>query len=218
MINGDVMKIGILGGSFNPPHNMHRDMALNLINNGYLDKVIFVPTGDFYKKRDLIDFIDRYNMVNLMIDGYDNLMVDSIGNSDNHQYTYQVLDYFKIIYPLDSIYFICGSDNLLEFDTWMNFEYILEKYNLLVVRRNKDNIDEIISKYGNYRDKIIGTNVKSSDLSSTYIRNNIGKDEILEYLDNSVLNYINNNKLNVVNVGYRLQRIKDDSIMNLRWN
>ena len=45
------MKIGIFGGSFNPPHNMHENIALNLIANGYVDKVIYVPTGDNYNKK-----------------------------------------------------------------------------------------------------------------------------------------------------------------------
>ena len=35
------MKIGIFGGSFNPPHNMHKDIALELLEKGYLDKVIY---------------------------------------------------------------------------------------------------------------------------------------------------------------------------------
>ena len=42
---GDFMKIGILGGSFNPPHKMHLKMALELIDNGYVDKIVYVPTG-----------------------------------------------------------------------------------------------------------------------------------------------------------------------------
>ena len=60
------MKIGIFGGTFNPPHNMHKNIAVNLIKNNYLDKVIFVPTGNRYNKKDIIDFKDRYNMVKLM--------------------------------------------------------------------------------------------------------------------------------------------------------
>ena len=45
------MKIGIFGGSFNPPHNMHKNIALDLIKNKYLDKVIYVPTGNKYNKK-----------------------------------------------------------------------------------------------------------------------------------------------------------------------
>ena len=67
------MKIGIFGGSFNPPHKMHKNIALNLIKNKYLDKVIYVPTGNKYNKKDLIDAMDRYNMLKIMIEGYKNL-------------------------------------------------------------------------------------------------------------------------------------------------
>ncbi len=48
------MKIGIFGGCFNPPHNMHKDIGLNLIKKKYLDRVIYVPTGDQYQKEELI--------------------------------------------------------------------------------------------------------------------------------------------------------------------
>ena len=43
------MKIGIFGGSFNPPHKMHKKIAKVLIKKGYVDKVIFVPTGMKYE-------------------------------------------------------------------------------------------------------------------------------------------------------------------------
>jgi len=106
------MKIGIFGGSFNPPHNMHKNIALELIKKGYLDKVVYVPTGDSYKKENLINFKDRLKMVELMTLNYDNLSVSDIGNNDKYAYTYQTLDYFQNIYKNDEIYFICGTDNL----------------------------------------------------------------------------------------------------------
>ena len=43
-------KIGFFGGCFNPPTNMHIKIANNLIKEGKLDKVVFVPMNDFYKK------------------------------------------------------------------------------------------------------------------------------------------------------------------------
>lgn len=89
------MKIGIFGGSFNPPHNMHENIALNLIANGYVDKVIYVPTGDNYNKKGLVSFCDRYEMVLLMTNNNPNLEISSIGNNDEYKYTYQTLDYFQ---------------------------------------------------------------------------------------------------------------------------
>ena len=188
------MKIGIFGGSFNPPHNMHRDIAIELIDNNYLDKVIFVPTGDSYVKNGLISFNDRYNMVELMIKDIDLFLVSDIGNNLGYQYTYQVLDYFKDIYLNDEIYFICGSDNLIEFDSWKKYQYILENYKLLVIRRNNDDIDNIMLKYYEYIDRVIITNIESNMLSSSYIRDNIDND-ISKYLDRDVYEYVRKNNL-----------------------
>ncbi len=191
------MKIGIFGGCFNPPHKMHKNIPLELINNEYLDKVIYVPTGDSYNKKDLTSFETRYNMVRLMISDNKNLLVSDIGNK-SYGYTYQVLDYFKGIYKQDDIYFICGSDNLKSFDTWKNYEYILENYKLLVIKRNNDNIDHIMKKYDKYKENIIISNIKEKYLSSTIIRNNIknNKKEIAKReLDDSVYEYIESKNL-----------------------
>lgn len=184
------MKIGIFGGCFNPPHRMHQNIPLELIESGYLDKVIYVPTGDDYKKIDLISLKDRYNMLKLMIDNNPNLLVEP---NQNLKYTYQVLDYFKGIYKEDEIYFICGTDNLKEFDTWKNYQYILVNYKLLVIKRNNDNLDELLEKYKEYKDRIIITSIIPEILSSTYIREKIregNEEEILKYIDKNVYQYI----------------------------
>lgn len=189
------MKIGIFGGSFNPPHKMHLDIALNLINKNYLDKVIYIPTGDSYNKKGLINFKDRYKMVELMISDYNILLISDVGNNENYKYTYQTLDYFKSIYRNDELYFICGTDNLNEFDTWKEYEYILENYKLLVIKRNDDDIDSILNKYSNYLENIIISNIEPNLLSSTSIRKNINKNEVKKYLDEKVYKYIVDNEL-----------------------
>ena len=48
------MKIGIFGGSFNPPHKMHKSIAKELIKKKYVDLVIIVPTGIKYHYKNLI--------------------------------------------------------------------------------------------------------------------------------------------------------------------
>lgn len=189
------MKIGIFGGSFNPPHNMHLNIALELIEKEYLNEIIYVPTGDKYNKNGLISCKHRINMVKLMIEKYNKLSLTDIGNKDLYQYTYQVLDYFKSIKTNSNIYFICGTDNLKELDTWRNYEYILENYKLLVIRRNNDNIDEILKKYEKYRNNIIIANIESKVLSSTDIRINLRENKREENLSIDVYNYIKENNL-----------------------
>ena len=53
-------KIGFFGGCFNPPTNTHIDLANKLIKNGIIEKVIFVPVGNYYQKQNLASAEDRY--------------------------------------------------------------------------------------------------------------------------------------------------------------
>lgn len=186
------MRIGIFGGSFNPPHKMHKNIALNLIKNNYLDKVIYVPTGNKYNKNNLIDSIHRYNMIKLMISDVKNLDVSDYELKNTLTYTYQTLNYFKEKYIEDEIYFICGSDNLKEIATWKNYEYILNNFKILVIKRNDDNLKEIFKKI-NIKN-IKGANIELDSISSTIIREKItrkeSKKEIINYIDEKVLKYI----------------------------
>ena len=54
------MKIGVYVGSFNPVHKGHIQIVNELLND--LDKVIIVPTGNYWNKNDLVDINHRINM------------------------------------------------------------------------------------------------------------------------------------------------------------
>lgn len=185
------MKIGIFGGSFNPIHKRHEEMAKFLLN-GYLDKIIFVPTGSNYEyKNNLICNTHRFNMVKLVTDKYDDMEVSDFEMKDNVVYTWQTLDYFRSLYSDDEIYFICGSDNLSYVDKWKRGDYLLGNYKFLVIDRNTNRINEFIEHFSKYKANILFVEMELSDLSSTYIRKNVtNKDAIFEYLDKNVYEYI----------------------------
>ena len=189
------MRIGIFCGCFNPPHKMHLDIALELIQNGYLDKVIYVPASNKYNKPGLVSNNHRYQMLKLITSKYPMLEVSDFEFQDQLKYTYETLDYFKKEYPNDEIYFIMGADNLDEFDTWRNYEYMLSNYKMLVIRRDGTSTIDALAKYQKYQHNIIITNLKAIMLSSTYIRHNITDANINKYLDLDVLTYIKNNHL-----------------------
>lgn len=191
------MKIGIFGGSFNPPHNMHKNIALNLIKNKYLDRVIYVPTGNKYNKRGLVNQNDRYNMVRLMIEGYNNLDVSNY-EFNELTYTYETLDYFRNIYQNDEIYFICGSDNLKEITSWKRYDYILKNYKIIVIKRNDDDMDKIINKLLIYSKNIIYVNDIENSVSSTLVRENLNRNNneyLIQNMDTKVIKYIKNNSI-----------------------
>lgn len=192
------MKIGIFGGCFNPPHKMHKSIADNLLSRGFIDKVIYVPTGDDYDKRDLAPFDDRFAMLEELFKNDERVIVSEVGNSDHGKYTYRVMNHFKEIFPEAELYFICGVDNLEEFDTWKNYEYVLANFGILVVGRGTKNVEDVILKYRAFFDHITHVEMELDDTSSTSIRNMCRKkkyDEVRKYVDEEVLSYIVKNNL-----------------------
>ena len=186
------MKIGIYVGSFNPPHKGHIKIVNHLINN-YLDKVIIIPTGNYWDKKDLVSINDRIKMLKYYEN--ENIIIETKNN--NIEYTYQILEKLSKEYSIDELYLIIGADNIISFDKWKNYQDIL-KYNLIIL--NRSNIDIIKYLYKlNKKDKyIIVNDLPNIDISSTMIRNKI-KDSniknILELIDKDIYEYIENNKL-----------------------
>lgn len=191
------MKIGIFGGSFNPPHKMHKKIAIELIKKHYVDKVIFVPTGSKYKyKNNLLSDKVRLEMLELMCRDNNNLEVSNYELKEHVVYTYETLDCFKNKYKDDEIYFICGTDNLSYIDKWKKGEDILSNNKLLVIKRNTDDINTLLEKYKDYKDNIIVTDIKENEISSTKIREMIYNNKRAEeYLDDNVYSYIRENNL-----------------------
>lgn len=179
------MKIGIFGGSFNPPHIMHKKVALELIEKKYVDRVIFVPTGNKYEKNDLVLDFHRYKMLELICEN--NLSVSDYEMREGLKYTYQTLDYFQGLYPYDEIYFILGYDNLAYFDQWKNYAYILQNYFLLVVARGEN---QTFEQFSAYKEHLIFTTIEKMAVSSSEIRKQLKERRFSDKIDVKVLNYI----------------------------
>lgn len=186
------MKIGIYVGSFNPPHLGHIKIVNHLVDN-YLDKVIIVPTGNYWDKQDLINVKDRINMLKFFENK--NIMIDNQNNEV--QYTYQILDILSREYKEDELYLILGADNLINLDKWKNYDKIL-KYNLIIL--NRADID--VLKYLNHLNKktnyIVVDDLPNIDISSTMIRKKLKEkdyDNILNLIDKKVFKYIEKNNL-----------------------
>jgi len=189
------MKIGIFGGSFNPPHKAHLQIVKDIINQRYVDKVIFVPTGDKYKKDDLIPNKHRYEMLKIITQDEKYISVSNFEQHNQSIYIYQTLDYFKSLFSFDDIYLICRSDNLDTFSTWKRYEYILENYHLIVTKRGATSIPKELEKY---KDRITLVDA-NYNISSTIIRNKLlnedNREILRRHLDRNVLEYIRKENL-----------------------
>ncbi len=186
-----MMRIGIYGGSFNPPHRLHKKIATFLLENDYLDKVIFVPTGNRYPKGELLESQYRCHMVENMIKDSKNMELSTYELKNTLTYTYQTLNYFQEKYPEDEIYFITGADNIKQIRTWKNYTYILENFKIYVLPRENQNINKVLNDIPS--ENIFLLDFPTEDVSSTMIRTLIKehREEDLDfYLDRNVLEYI----------------------------
>lgn len=182
-------RIGIFAGSFNPPHLIHQKIANDLINNNYLDKVIFLPTGNSYQKKDLVNFNHRFKMLQLI--ATDNIIISDYENKEELIYSYQSLDYFKNKYPKSEIYLITSSEWLDKIKDWKNGKYILANYSLIVVGRNSYPLNNLDT----YK-QVIFTNLIYENISSTEIRKQLLDNDLRDInLDKNVLKYIKENNL-----------------------
>lgn len=179
------MRIGVYVGSFNPVHNGHIKVVNYLLENNYVDKVLLLPTPNYWDKQDLCPMQDRINMLKYFES--DNVKVDTIHN--NYEYTYQVIRSIKKDYPKDELFLIIGSDNIEKFHLWKEVDELLQN-KILILKRDNTDVKNIIKKY-NTDNFIYIEDFKAIDESSTNIRNN--KDT--SNLDKRVLQYITENKL-----------------------
>ena len=131
-------KIGILGGTFNPIHNGHIQIAKRAKAQYGLDKVIFLTSGNPPHKTNvqILDAKIRHIMVKRAICGIDGFFAsDWEVNRTEYSYTEDALLHFKEVYPEDELYFIIGGDSLRDFDKWHNPQGILKLCTLLVYDR-----------------------------------------------------------------------------------
>ncbi len=184
------MKIGVFVGSFNPVHKGHMDMVNISINKKIVDKVLIIPTGNYWNKNNIIDINHRINM----LEQYSNENIIIEKELNNLQYTYQIINKLKDRYKDSELYLILGADNIISFDKWKEYKKLL-KLNLIIFNRDNINVKKYLKRL-NKKDKYIILNTNTINVSSTYIRDNINNLNILnELLDHKVLDYIIKNKL-----------------------
>lgn len=191
----------VFPGAFNPVHNYHIEIAMQSLKQfDVIEKVIFIPVGDKYKKNDLISAKHRYNMLKIACKNNDNLLVSDIELINQKQlYTIETLDIISNENKEYDIWLAIGADNLKEFDTWMKYNKILEKYKVLVISRNHKNSFEILLKNKSlykYKESFVFLNNDINNISSTQIRNCIKNNlDINNFVPEGIEEYIQQNNI-----------------------
>ena len=174
-------KIGILGGSFNPPHKAHRAMARAACEQYGLHDLYFMPNARPPHKTDAAFVSDehRSRMVRLLVES----MKDGRYHFSDFElkqggisYTYQTLRNWKKEHPKDELFFILGGDSLETFDSWRNPDEISKNATILAAPRS-DMTDRELKKLckektKQYKGAFLPLDIKPvyADISSTAIR------------------------------------------------
>ena len=140
-------KLGLFGGTFDPIHLGHTRMAAAFATELNLDQVVFIPAGDPYHKEFATQTSakHRLNMVQLAIEGHTLFAVSDCDiKRDGETYTVDTLEYFKQEFPTDtSLWWLMGSDSLLQLQTWHQFRKLFESTNIAIAMRDDFNLEEL---------------------------------------------------------------------------
>lgn len=132
------MKIGLMGGTFNPVHIAHLRIAEEARECCMLDHIYFIPAADPPHKpiSGGVTFLQRCEMVQQAIKGNRYFELSKVeGERSGKSYSIDTIKRFAGDFPDDSLYFIIGSDSFLEIGLWHSYESIFSLCNLIVVER-----------------------------------------------------------------------------------
>lgn len=196
-------RIGILGGTFNPIHNGHIQMAKYSHDAAKLDKVILMPTfvPPHKESANLVSCEHRLNMCRLACLNLPYAEVSDFEiKLEGKSYTYRTLELLKSQNKNDEFFFIVGADMFLSMQNWKNPEIIFELATVIAIPRDKDSVSQLSNHYENVLKKMGAKAIVLKDsvltVSSTYIRDNIDNQSALQSLiDSRVFNYIKENNL-----------------------
>ena len=171
-------KIGILGGSFDPVHNGHIGLAVDAKKQLGLDEVLLIPAKlqPFKLDKKMVSGEQRLEMIRLAVENLPGITpCDYELQQEEISYTYKTLKAItEMEGPDTEVYFLTGTDSLLQIHRWKNADELLHNYNFVVGSRPGYK-DEELKTCIEFLKKEYNTNVVKVDnnqlnISSTEIR------------------------------------------------
>ena len=181
------MKIGIYGGTFNPPHYAHLKIINEVKKQFRLHKIIVVPTYISPHKIGIksVSGYHRIKMLKLLIGKSKNIKISNYELSKKGiSYSIDTLKYFKNKYKNPELYLIIGSDNLKKLNEWKDIDEIKNKSKIIVVPR-KYKLKPIHSAY--LRLEFEPVKISSSEIRKMILK----KSNCKNLIPKNIYNYIN---------------------------
>ena len=193
-------RIGLMGGSFDPPHLAHAALAQSAIEQLQLDRLIVLPTGDaWHKSRTLTDGQHRLKMTQWAVAGLEQCKIDDreilrAGPS----YTIDSLLEVQKDEAGSEFFLIIGEDQALQFSTWHRWRDILSITHLVVAQRpHESSISQSSAQlHPSEMDTVITLDFEAMAVSATQIRLRIeNRQDVSAWVPANVLQYIHKQNL-----------------------
>jgi len=160
--------LGILGGTFDPPHIGHIAAAVEVRSALHLDRVLLMVANDPWQKtgtRPLSEASDRLAMVSAAVRGIEGIEASDL-EIDRGGVTYSIdtLQFLRATAPDQQLFLIVGSDAASNLHTWHRYEELQDLATLVIVDRDGDNDAEPPSGWSAVRVSIPRLDISSSEL------------------------------------------------------
>lgn len=191
------MRLGIFGGTFDPPHVGHLLAASDAIEHLALDRLVFVPAAiqPLKATRETASGADRLAMVRLTVGADPRLETDAVElDRDGLSYTVDTLKDFARRFPSADRFFLVGADVLSTFAQWRDPQGVLELATLAVVTRSADS--DVMEMNEELARRVTPVPTRRVDVSSTEIRDRVrwGR-SIHGFVTDAVAEYISSHGL-----------------------
>lgn len=198
-------KIGILGGTFDPPQMGHLILGEYTKEALSLDHILFVPVADHPHKMDSTrqPIEHRLAMLQVAIADNDSFSISTVDiDRPGPHYSADTIAIIQEQYPESQLYFVMGGDNLRNLPTWKRARQLYERCRLAVMKRADEDISP--DMHGDdlpglaEKVDIIDVPLLSIWLSSTHVVERLKEGKSIRYLvPDPVLNYIKENNIYV---------------------
>lgn len=174
------MKLGVLGGTFDPVHAGHLALARAARDLLRLAEVLFVPAGRPWRKpgRPIMPAADRLAMLRLAVAGESAFDVSELEvDREGPSYTVETLETLRAERPRDELHFILGEDALVDLPNWVRRERIVELATLVVARRavRPDVLERAVQALPGLRERLVWLEMPRMDVSASEVRGRVAQ-------------------------------------------
>ena len=163
-------KIGILGGTFDPPHKGHVHISQIIVKKLKLNKILWVVTKkNPLKKKPYLSAEARIKLSKKIKKNKKKIFIKYFDERIKSSDTFSLLRYIKTKNKKAELFFLIGADNLKKFHKWKNWNKIPELAKIVVFPRKNYSINSIASKKLHKKD-LIYIKSKKINISSSLIR------------------------------------------------